>query len=50
MLKHRALAYAPRDAFPDVLAGVYTPEEMGMRNVTGQRDRLRPRAWKNAKP
>jgi hypothetical protein len=28
MLKHRALAYAARDAFPDVLAGLYTEEEM----------------------
>jgi hypothetical protein len=28
MLKHRALGYALRDAFPDVLAGIYTPEEM----------------------
>jgi hypothetical protein len=28
MLKHRALSYALRDAFPDVLAGIYTPEEM----------------------
>jgi hypothetical protein len=28
MRKHRALAYACRDAFPDVLAGVYEPDEM----------------------
>ena len=28
MLKHRALSYALRDAFPDVLAGIYNPEEM----------------------
>ena len=28
MLKHRALSYALRDAFPDLLAGFYTPEEM----------------------
>lgn len=28
MLKHRALAYALRDAFPDILAGIYSPEEM----------------------
>ena len=28
MLKHRALSYALRDAFPDVLSGIYTPEEM----------------------
>jgi len=35
MLKHRALAYALRDAFPDVLAGVYTTEEIEeVRNVT----------------
>ncbi len=32
MLKHRALSYACRDAFPDALAGIYTPEEI--RNVT----------------
>jgi len=28
MLKHRALGYGLRDAFPDVLAGIYQPEEM----------------------
>jgi hypothetical protein len=28
MLKHRALAFAARDAFPDALAGMYTKEEM----------------------
>lgn len=28
MLKHRATAFALRDAFPDVLAGTYTLEEM----------------------
>jgi hypothetical protein len=28
MLKHRALSFACRDAFPDVIAGVYSPEEM----------------------
>lgn len=28
MLKARALAFAVRDTFPDVLAGVYTPDEM----------------------
>ena len=28
MLKHRAISYAARDAFPDALAGVYMPEEM----------------------
>lgn len=28
MLKARALAFAVRDAFPDVLAGIYTPDEM----------------------
>lgn len=28
MLKHRALSYALRDAFPDVLSGIYTPEEL----------------------
>lgn len=37
MLKHRALSYALRDAFPDVLSGIYTADEMDsaeMRNVT----------------
>jgi len=37
MLKHRAQSFALRDAFPDVLAGVYTPEEMTEsepRNIT----------------
>lgn len=29
MLKHRCLSYALRDAFPDILAGLYNPEEMG---------------------
>ena len=28
MLKHRALSFALRDAFPDVLAGLYNPDEM----------------------
>ena len=28
MLKHRAISYAARDAFPDALAGVLMPEEM----------------------
>lgn len=28
MLKHRCLSYALRDAFPDILAGLYSPEEM----------------------
>ena len=28
MLKHRATSFALRDAFPDALAGVYSPEEM----------------------
>lgn len=28
MLKHRALAYALRDTFPDILAGIYSQEEM----------------------
>lgn len=28
MLKHRCLSYALRDAFPDILAGLYNPEEM----------------------
>ena len=38
MLKHRALSYALRDAFPDVLAGIYTPEEMGDDNVLTDRN------------
>lgn len=28
MLKHRAISYCAKDAFPDALAGIYTPEEM----------------------
>lgn len=28
MLKHRCQSYALRDMFPDILAGLYTPEEM----------------------
>ncbi len=28
MLKHRCLSYGLRDAFPDILAGLYNPEEM----------------------
>ena len=28
MLKHRCLSYGLRDAFPDILAGLYSPEEM----------------------
>ena len=28
MLKHRAISYAARDAFPDALSGIYMPEEM----------------------
>jgi hypothetical protein len=27
MLKHRAIAFACRDLFPDVMAGIYTPDE-----------------------
>jgi hypothetical protein len=41
MLKHRALAYALRDAFPDALAGIFTPEELDvaeMRDVTEPRE------------
>lgn len=42
MLKHRCLSYALRDMFPDLLAGLYAPEEMesievpqqGIRDVT----------------
>ena len=28
MLKHRALSFAARDSFPDVFAGIYTPDEI----------------------
>lgn len=28
MLKHRCLSYGLKDLFPDILAGLYTPEEM----------------------
>ena len=28
MLKHRCLSYGLKDMFPDILAGLYTPEEM----------------------
>ena len=28
MLKHRCLSYGLKDVFPDILAGLYTPEEM----------------------
>lgn len=39
MLKHRALSFALRDSFPDVLAGIYSPDELEnippvIRNVT----------------
>jgi hypothetical protein len=49
MLKHRALSFALRDAFPDVLAGIYTPDEMreaadgDMRDVTGKPSFTPPR-------
>ena len=44
MLKHRCLSYGLKDMFPDLLAGLYTPEEMesitpespAERNVTPQ--------------
>lgn len=38
MLKHRALSYALRDAFPDVLAGIYSPDEMDMETAPEIRD------------
>lgn len=40
MLKHRALSYALRDTFPDVLSGIYSPDELDenpapeVRNIT----------------
>ena len=34
MLKHRCQSYALRDMFPDLLAGLYTPEEMESVEVT----------------
>lgn len=36
MLKHRALSFALRDAFPDVLAGLYSPEELSGDNQPAQ--------------
>ena len=44
MLKHRCLSYALRDAFPDLLAGLYDPDEMDdtgepvVRNVTPEKE------------
>ncbi len=40
MLKHRCLSYGLRDAFPDILAGLYNPEEMEsvIEPVVGERD------------
>ncbi len=48
MLKHRCLSYGLKDMFPDLLAGLYTPEEMesitpeqpAERNVTPQPEYL----------
>ena len=36
MLKHRALSFALRDAFPDVLAGLYSPDELSGENQPSQ--------------
>lgn len=36
MLKHRALSFALRDAFPDVLAGLYSPDELSIDNQPSQ--------------
>lgn len=36
MLKHRALSFALRDAFPDVLAGLYSPDELSGDNQPAQ--------------
>ena len=36
MLKHRALSFALRGAFPDVLAGLYSPEELSGENQPAQ--------------
>lgn len=36
MLKHRALSFALRDAFPDVLAGLYSPDELSGENQPAQ--------------
>ena len=47
MLKHRALSYALRDAFPDVLAGIYSPDEIEaetapeIRNITPPEEQLK---------
>lgn len=47
MLKHRALSYALRDAFPDVLSGIYSPDEMEsesapeVRNITPPEEQTR---------
>lgn len=48
MLKHRCQSYGLRDMFPDILAGLYTPEEMESvevpqeRNVTPVTDNITP--------
>lgn len=40
MLKHRCLSYGLRDAFPDILAGLFNPEEMEscVEPIVGERD------------
>lgn len=37
MLKHRALSFALRDAFPDVLVGLYSPDELSGDNQPAQK-------------
>ena len=40
MLKHRCLSYGLRDAFPDILAGLYSPEEIeSVPGVAGEEER-----------
>ena len=50
MLKHRALSYALRDAFPDVLSGICSPDEMEaeavpeIRNITPPEEQMKTAA------
>lgn len=44
MMKARALAFAVRDVFPDVLAGIYTPDEIGDRTVSERPEPVIPAA------
>lgn len=48
MLKHRCMAYGLRDVFPDLLAGLYEPEEMESiqpqeKNITPQERNVTPK-------